>query len=509
MLPDISFVRGVKTNGQPLPGTDYISGAIFYKSALPPGFPSSGFKKCFSLADAESVGITNTHIGETKATSDIQILTTGAQGDQIPVIVNEPNGPVTIGVYTLKSTDTTVNLTATSLAAWINSQTFANGGYTATATTDTVVITARPGLGKALNTGTNLICIPVSSGLTVTLTQFSSGVGSVIDVYHYHISEFFTQNQGGVLWVGIYAIPGTFDGNELNLLQNSSGGEIKQCWVYVDQHAFSSTDINHLNTVATALDANHMPVSVFYAADISGVSDLSTLADMSALTAEYVTPIIGQDGAAMGFNLFKAYGKSITNVGAFTGCVSVGKVSQSVANPSQIFNISDGTENEVAAFANGALYQTLFATNPNLITQLDNYSYVFVRKFVGPTGTWFSGEWTCIAKNSNYCHVSDNRVISKMERLLYPAYLPVILQGEVQLNSDGTIYFPVVKSLESTGDNALAVMGTNNEISAIATKVDPTQNLRTSSVFNIAVNYIQNFIARSVVISINKVTSLS
>lgn len=509
MLPDISFKRGNQTSGQPLPGTDYISGAIFYNNSLPTGFPSIGSVACFSLSDAVAAGITNTSVDETAATGVIDITNDGAAGDTILIQVQEPYGLVTLGTYTVTSADTTPTLTATHLTTYLNTQTLLNGGYTATSSGADVTITARPGLGIALNTGTNLIVTLITSTLTVTLTQFSGGVASKINIYYYHVSEFFRINPQGKLWVGIYAVPGSFNGNELNTLQNASGGEIKQCLMYVDQHAFATADIIAINTIAAALDVAHMPVSVLLAPDCSAVSNLSTLTNTGTLNSEWVSTIISQDGAAQGNFLYKTRGKSITNGGAKLGTVSVGKVSQSIANPSTTFNISDGTENEVAAFSNGNLYSTILATNPNLLTQLDNYNYIFDRKFVGQSGTWASGEWTAILQSSNYCHISDNRVISKMERLIYPVMLPLVLESEIQLNADGTIFFPVVKSLESSGDNALAIMGTNNEISGIQTIVNPTQVMSPGTTFALAVNYVQNFIARQVIISLNKVTSLS
>ena len=68
-LNKISFTRGTAGLGRPLPGKDHYSGMLFYSNTLPSGFSSNDrIKKIYSVADAETLGITDGHIGETQAT---------------------------------------------------------------------------------------------------------------------------------------------------------------------------------------------------------------------------------------------------------------------------------------------------------------------------------------------------------------------------------------------------------------------------------------------------------
>jgi hypothetical protein len=70
-LPNVNVVQGTSGLGRALPGSDYISGMVHYYASggtLPSGFSiSARIKKIFSVADAEDLGITDTHLGETAA----------------------------------------------------------------------------------------------------------------------------------------------------------------------------------------------------------------------------------------------------------------------------------------------------------------------------------------------------------------------------------------------------------------------------------------------------------
>ena len=108
-LNKISFERGTAGLGRPLAGSDHISGMLFYSDTLPSGFGTSDrIKKIFSLADAETLGITDGHISETVATGSVEITNVGSDGDTIEIKVLTPSGSVSLGTYTKVSADTTV-----------------------------------------------------------------------------------------------------------------------------------------------------------------------------------------------------------------------------------------------------------------------------------------------------------------------------------------------------------------------------------------------------------------
>ena len=204
----ITITRAEGGLGRQQPGSDYISGMIFKQTALPSGFGSSDrIKKVSTLAEAEALGIVDTHSDETKATGGaIQITAAGAAGDVWTAQIT-PAGQDTIllGTYTEQSGDG-VNDISAGIAAAITAS-VGTHGFTAAAVTDTATLTAPAKYGASLNT-TGLTGASSGAG-TSTVTQFSGGVGSEIAINHYHISEFFaiaekiTGLAQGILYLGI------------------------------------------------------------------------------------------------------------------------------------------------------------------------------------------------------------------------------------------------------------------------------------------------------------------
>lgn len=507
-LNDITFIKGQGGLGRPLPGEDFISGLLFYSASLPSGFTSSNrIKQVFSLADAENLGIVGTYTDETKATGVVTITAVGADGDTISVSVTEPapgglTNVVSLGSFTKTSTETTVTLLAAALVLAINTNTV-NTGYTATNLAGVITITARPGVGVSLNTGTPL-AVAVSGTLAATVTtQFNGGVGSKLAVMHYHVSEYFRIQPQGNLFIGIYAVPTPYTFSEITLMQTFAKGKIRQIGVYKDSAAYATADLTAIDTVCKSLDALHMPLSALYGADMVSVTNLATLTDLGVLTANKVTSIIAQDGAAAGATLFLSYGKSITALGAALGAVSLASVEESIAWVLK-FNMSNGTELDTIAFANGQLYS---AISTNLISQLNAYRHVFLRMFVGRSGSYWNDNHTAIAYSSDYAYINDNRVIDKAIREVYASTLPS-LNGTLDLNANGTLADTQAAAIEVDANVGLDSMLNNDEISDYSTVIDQTTSVQTTSKVFITISIIGKGVGRNYEIKIGYATSI-
>jgi hypothetical protein len=501
-LNNISFVLGQGGLSRPLPGEDYISALIFYTAgSLPAGFSSNNaILQFFSVTDAENAGILNNYSDETAATASYDVTSAGTTtGDVITLSVADPfNGSMVLGSYT-KAVSDTASIIASGLANAINKNT-SSTGYSATVSTAVVTIKARPGLGMSINSGTPLSA-SLSTGATVTgtITQFSGGAGSKLAVWHYHISEYFRLQPQGNLYVGIFAVPGTYTFAEIATVQNFSGGTVRQVGIYKDSAAFSSADITAIHNQCAALTAAHKEIIALYGADISAVTDLSTLADLSQLSANYCSAVISQDGAAVGSQLYAAYGKSITTLGALLGAVSLSAVSESIAWPAK-FNISDGTECDTIAFANGKLL-TDSSISDNLLTALQNYRYIFLRKFTGVAGSYFNENSTSIATTSDYAYISDNRVIQKATRVVYVALVPS-LNSPITLNRDGTIADYSAAYFQTQAESPLAQMTSDGDLSDYSVAVNPAQNVLSTSKVTITINLQPKGTARNIVVNI-------
>jgi hypothetical protein len=390
---------------------------------------------------------------------------------------------------------------ATAIAAVINDGTNTHG-YVATVDTATVTIAARAGLGVYLNSGTPLTATySTSATLAGTITQFTGGVASKYAVWHYHISEYFRLQPQGNLYVGIFAVPSPYTFEEITTMQNFANGKIRQIGVFKDSAAFSTGDITAIQAVCEDNVAAHKELVALYAADISGTSDISTLADLSALTANYVTAIIGQDGAALGATLFYSTGKSVTTLGATLGAIAKAKVSESIAWVGK-YNISAGANNEcdVLAFANGVLF-THSSVTDSLLSALQNKRYLFLRKFVGKAGSFFNENPTSIALSSDYAYIADNRTIQKATRGIYANLLDA-LNSPIVLKEDGTLSDEAIAYFEGLAQVPLDEMVRNAELSGRAVNVNASQNVVSTGILVINVTLVQVATGRNIVVNI-------
>ena len=515
-LPSITFNKGQGGLGRALPGSDYISGMLIYTANgnLPSGFTTSvRVKALYALSDAEAAGIVNTYSDATAAAFTYLITTAGATGDTIQIKVADLTvlgvaQTTDLGTYTKVAGDSSIALLGASIAAAINAGTITHG-YSATFATATLTVTAPKRLGIYLNTGTP-VTVTIVGTIAGTLTQPTAatvGVASRTAVWHYHISEFFRLQPQGVLYVGFYAVPSPYVFTEITTMQSFANGTIRQIGVFKDPAAaYSTADLTAIDTVCKANDAAKKPLSAIYAADLSGTADISTLTDLSLLTANKVSDCIAQDGAAQGNYLFLTTGKSTTALGAMLGTVALASVSQDIAWVAQ-FNISNGTECEVLGFANGQKL-TDAAITDNLLESLNAKRHIFLKKFIGLSGSYWNDSHTAIAVTSDYAYIENNRTIDKANRVLYAALLPS-LNSPLQLNSDGTLSETTVAYLESQGSVALDALIRASELSAYSVVINPAQNVLTTSQIIIAVTLVINGVARFIVVNIGFKPSIS
>ena len=505
-LSEVVVKKGEGGLGRPLEGEDHISGMLFFSATLPTSSIPDGFtttsrvKPLYSLQDAEKYGIKGDYSNETKATGKIKIATVGTVGDKISVVING----VTLGSYTTITGDT-VNTIAAGVGNMINTG-FNVHGYRATVLTDEVTITAKAGAGLAANSYT--ITTPITGTATTTITAFTLGANDPYVVMWYHISEFFRMNPKGVLWLGIYAVPGTLNFSEITLMNIIADGKIRQMGVFQTGTAFNISQVQSLQAAAASEDDNNRPLSIIYASDISA-STLSSLTDLSIAASPKVSVIIGQDGAAMGNTLYTYTGKSVTGMGALLGTISSAKVSSCIAHVEK-YNISN-VENDTAAFGNGVQYKTVAI---GLLQQLNSFGYIFYRKFYEFSGTFFSSSVTTTASTSDYFTIENNRTIDKAKRGLRKVYVPK-LNSPLLVDSNGDLQADTVANLRSVGNSALQEMINNEEISPIPENspkkmldIDPDQDVLATSKLVVTVNIIPVGVAKTIEVNLKYTKSI-
>ena len=508
-LSGITFVRGTGGLGRPLPGVDHISGQVHYiaNADLPSGFETTDREvKVFSLEEAEALGITDLNTLEVKATGTVTVTGVGSNGDTFEVVVAEYGSDVSLGTYTKLSGDTTVTLVAVAITALINSGTLTHG-YTATSAIGVVTVISRAGLGVFLNTGTPLSTTIVGT-MTATVAQFGAGalidgLASTIDPIHYHVSEYFRLQPQGVLYIGLYAIPATYDFAEVATLLDFAGGEIKQLGVRV-----SSTTLTA--AMVTALDAKLMtyagvgydkPASAVLTADFNGTA-LSALPTLASNSDYRVSVDIAQDGAAKGYELYKANGKTIGCMGAKLGIISLASVNSCIGDVGQ-FDMSNGIELEVIAFGNGVTYKTQALS---LLTTLDTYKYNFLRKRA-VAGSYWEDSNTSIADTSDFAFIENVRTVDKAIRLT-KINSEIKINSTLTLNSDGTLSEDTIADFLRLANIGLDDMLRNGEISAYVTTMSPTQNVLATSKVVINIAIVPTGVARQIQFNVGLTSSI-
>ena len=537
-LPKITFIRKQGIGAVDL-GNDSVSGKVFYNDTLPAGFAADDrIKKIFSLQQAESLGIVDTFTDETPATSgNVEITTAAAENDVETITIDG----VLLGSYTIVSGDD-ADAVAVGLRAAINALTKKHG-FIAAGSTANVALTPPAGMGIVPNTAVILFA---STGTgAATETQFSSGVGSDLAVTHYHISEFFRTKPDGVLYVGIFA-EGTFDATELVDMQDYANGEIRQFGIFVDDTAFASSQLSAIQTVLETLRTNKTPAMAVFHADMDSLT-LATLPDLSTLTASKVAVALGEDGNyhQLAYSATKAYvqgdkvkwldktyictldstgqapydtdyftsvsvnlpsitGYSVSTLGNLLGTIASAPVNQSIAYV-EAYPVNSGNILDAGGFATGAL---LKGQTVSLLNTLNDYHYVFLRKFQGLGGTFYNDSYTAISKSNDYATIENNRVIDKVERGQYSSLLPK-LNAPLVLQADGTLRQDIVDQFQNLADLPVEAMEILSEVSAREITIDPSQDVLTNSKLVIVSKIVPVGVAREIEVNNSFIVSIN
>lgn len=326
---------------------------------------------------------------------------------------------------------------------------------------------------------------------------------STFGVFHYHISEYFRINPKGVLYISINAVPGgSYDFTEVKTLQYFANGKLRQAGVFVTSVAYATSQVTTLQGIYTALLAEKMPVQLFYQADISATTDITTLADLASLTAENVTVLIGQDGAGEGSNLYVSTAKTVGIIGATLGAVSYARVHESIAWVAK-FNMA-AVELDTLAFGNGQLYRALTSGQ---IGGLHDKHYLFLLKHSSYSGSFFNDSWTACPNTSDYCTIENGRTIDKLIRGVYANTLP-FLNAPLYVNDDGTLSEDTIKYIESLANKTPEQMAKDGELSGVAVVIDPTQDVLGTSKVVMAINGLPVGVARNLEVNVGYVKTL-
>ena len=332
---------------------------------------------------------------------------------------------------------------------------------------------------------------------------FAEGSATNGDIW-YHINQYFVNQPQGELCIGLYDST-SVDYSVIETVQTFAEGEIRQIAVYDPGTTFATAQIATLNTSVNNLEAIHMPLHVIYAGDISATTDLTTLPDLRALTSNDVSVCIGQDGNAAGAALYTSKSYTISCIGALLGAVSFANVHEDVAWIEK-FNMVKGAEFDVPAIGNGALYKSL---SSGLVSSLNDKGYIFLRKHIGISGSYFNDSHTCIAVTSDFAYIENNRTIDKAIRQVRARLLPKIASPVITDPATGYLPEETIALFKNDADLALEQMLRDNELSGFQTIINPEQNVASTSKIVVNIELVPVGVARNIEVNIGFTVSLS
>lgn len=112
--------------------------------------------------------------------------------------------------------------------------------------------------------------------------------------------------------------------------------------------------------------------------------------------------------------------------------------------------------------------------------------YICPRIYVGLTGYYLVDDHLAVASTDDYAHLTARRTVDKAARIAYLTMLQFLLD-EIEVNSDGTMQQPVLKSWQAAVEDAInEQMSAAGELSVVDGSgckfyIDPAQNVLATS----------------------------
>jgi len=326
----------------------------------------------------------------------------------------------------------------------------------------------------------------------------SSSSSGPIQILHYHVSEFFRLNPGAKLWIGCFAVPGSFTFEEIATLQRFAEGACKRIGVVATNvPAFATTQVTAIQTVCNTLASEHRPTVVFFEANPQFDINITEWPDLSSLESPNVGVVVGADRGGVGYELTNNLEDTVGIVGAVLGAHSKALAHESIAWV-QKFNLVTGKELDVPGFTHSPT-ELVKNLSENSLDDLANKRYIFMRKHVGISGTYLNDSLNANLASSDYNAIERITVANKAARLLRAAYLPT-LSGPILLEG-GKIQKDVVASLNAIGNKALDQMLRTGEISERSVFVNPDQDIVNTSVLVVNAKVVPVGVARSITVN--------
>ncbi len=326
-----------------------------------------------------------------------------------------------------------------------------------------------------------------------------------IRLLHYHLSEVYRLNPGISLYVGLFAKPTgeNYTFSEIKVLQNYTGGSIRQVAVWCGTKALTAGDLTALQGIATNLQEYDRPLSILYAPKVTSVTSMVT--NLAGAGKCNVSVVIGQAGKGVGADLFADAGNtgkaSVSGIGVALGITSRAAVHQSIAS---VENFPTGVD--LPAFGDGTLLRDLDSA---IVESLDTARYLYFVTYDGFADSYFNDSHTMDEAVSDYAMIENVRTMDKAVRGIRKALLPK-LGGTLYVDADtGQLASYEVEYLTTIANKPLEDMRKSGELSGMLVEIDPNQDVLSTSTLEFVIKQVGVGVLRHIKCKIGFAKSLN
>lgn len=158
-----------------------------------------------------------------------------------------------------------------------------------------------------------------------------------------------------------------------------------------------------------------------------------------------------------------------------------------------------------AALSNGQLYESLSGADQKKLNEL---AYIFVGKFEGYGGYYFSNSHTCTEEDNDYCFIERNAIWNKAARIIRTTLIPRI-RSKVQSDpSTGYIKHTTITDWDGRVRKNLLTMKSSGNVADFDIYINPKQAAVSTKPFNIKVHLVADGIAHDFEIDLGYTKSI-
>lgn len=320
----------------------------------------------------------------------------------------------------------------------------------------------------------------------------------------YQVKQFFAMSPEGTLYLAL-KLSGEILPAEISALQMYASGKLRQVGIAAaGTTAITAEQIAGYQTETSALETNHMPLSVVVALRKGAYTSIQDLTGLNLVLVgrQNVSVFVSQDLDATLVSEQNANNlHELAAIGLILGAISLASVNESIAWV-QKFPISM----KKPGFITGELLKETTVTNLNLLN--DNH-LIFVREHVGASDVYFNDSHTLDVATSDYAYIENVRTMDKATRGIRTNVLPYLNSPLKVDATSGKLSPDVIANLETVAGRALEDMEKADELSGYEAFIDPEQNVIATSELEVVVRNVPMGVMRKVKVKIGYTTSLS